>query len=228
MGTVMAVGAHTGDAQLTMGLYLAKAASKGHKIVTLDLTAGERGCPPHIPMDEFRQLNVESAAKFAKAFSGDSVVLDTPDGELNYSQELAVKIGDIMRSYKIDTVLCHWKNSMHKDHIVASHLTQDAVFFASLPTFARPLPPAPIKRWLYAENWEDSEGFTPYMYFDVSDVFEDWKAAVKQLYLTEHSRDFKYLQFYEGLARMRGALNKCEYATAFDIDGYMKRMRGEV
>ena len=51
---------------------------------------------------------------------------------------------------------------------------------------------------------------------------------VKQLYLTEHSRDFKSLQFYEGLARMRGALNKCEYATAFDIDGYMKRMRGEV
>ncbi|MBR5257682.1 MAG: PIG-L family deacetylase, partial [Clostridia bacterium] len=47
MGTVMAVGAHTGDAQLTMGLYLAKAASKGHRIVTLDLTAGERGCPPH-------------------------------------------------------------------------------------------------------------------------------------------------------------------------------------
>ncbi|MBR4427738.1 MAG: PIG-L family deacetylase, partial [Clostridia bacterium] len=77
-------------------------------------------------------------------------------------------------------------------------------------------------------NWEDSEGFTPYMYFDVSDVFEDWKAAVRQLYLTEHSRDFKYLQFYEGLARMRGALNKCEYATAFDIDGYMKRTRGEV
>ena len=43
--TIMAVGAHTGDAQLTSGMLLARHAQQGDKIITLDLTAGERGTP---------------------------------------------------------------------------------------------------------------------------------------------------------------------------------------
>ena len=226
--TIMAVGAHTGDAQLTSGLMLSRCAARGDRIVTLDLTAGERGCPPHLTQTEFRQMNVESAGQFSRALGGESIVLDIPDGELNYSKELAIQIGDIMREYQVDTVLYHWKNSMHRDHVEASRLTTDAIFYASLKSFERPLPPAPIRHWYYAENWEDSEGFVPYAYFDVSDSFATWREAVKKLYLTEHSRDFKYLQYYEGLARMRGALIKTEYATAFNVDEYAKRIRPEV
>ncbi|MBQ3669536.1 MAG: PIG-L family deacetylase [Clostridia bacterium] len=228
MKTVMAVGAHTGDAQLTCGLLLSRAAAQGDRVITLDLTAGERGCPKGMTTEEFRQMNINSAAEFAKALGGESIVLDTPDGELDYSKELAVKIGDIMRKYQVTTVLQHWKNSMHKDHIAASKLTTDAIFFASLPSFERPLPPAPVRAWYYAENWEDSEGFVPYAYFDVSETFETWKEAVKKLYLTEHSRDFRYLQYYEGLARARGALIKKDYATAFAVDEYSKRVQPEI
>ncbi|MBQ4266063.1 MAG: PIG-L family deacetylase [Clostridia bacterium] len=224
MKTILAVGAHTGDAQLTSGLLLARHAQAGDRIVTLDLTAGERGAPKGMTTEEFRAQNVASAKEFADMLGGVSIVLDTPDGELDYSKELAVKICDVMREYQVSTVLYHWKNSMHKDHIAASKLTTDAIFYASLPTFERPLPPAPIRRMLYAENWEDSEGFVPYAYFDVSEAFPLWKEAVRKLYLTEHSRDFKYLQYYEGLARMRGALIKKEYGTAFAIDDYAKRI----
>lgn len=222
--TIMAVGAHTGDAQLTSGLLLARHAQQGDRIITLDLTAGERGTPAGFTQESFRQYNIECAGQFAEMLGGKSIVLDTPDGELEYSQDLAIRIGDIMREYQVSTVLYHWKNSMHKDHIAASKLTTDAIFFASLPTFERPLPPAPIRRFLYAENWEDSEGFKPYAYFDVTDAFPLWKEAVRKLWLTEHSKDFKYLQYYEGLARMRGALIKKEYGTAFGIDGYAKRI----
>ena len=224
MKTILAVGAHTGDAQLTSGLLLARCAQAGDRIVTLDLTAGERGAPKGMSTEEFRAQNIASAKEFADMLGGVSIVFDTPDGELDYSKELAVKICDVMREYQVSTVLYHWKNSMHKDHIAASKLTTDAIFYASLPTFERPLPPAPIRRMLYAENWEDSEGFVPYAYFDVSDAFPLWKDAVRRLYLTEHSRDFKYLQYYEGLARMRGALIKKEYGTAFAIDDYAKRI----
>ena len=224
MKTILAVGAHTGDAQLTSGLLLARCAQAGDRIVTLDLTAGERGAPKGMSTEEFRAQNIASAKEFADMLGGVSIVFDTPDGELDYSKELAVKICDVMREYQVSTVLYHWKNSMHKDHIAASKLTTDAIFYASLPTFERPLPPAPIRRMLYAENWEDSEGFVPYAYFDVSDAFPLWKDAVRKLYLTEHSRDFKYLQYYEGLARMRGALIKKEYGTAFAIDDYAKRI----
>ena len=225
MNTIMAVGAHTGDAQLTCGLLLSRQAAKGDRIITLDLTAGERGCPAHLSLAEFRQMNVESAALFAHHLGGKSIVMDTPDGELEATQALALQIADLMREHQVTTVLQHWKNSMHKDHVAAFKLTQDAIFYASLPTFERPFPPAPIRSWYYAENWEDSEGFVPYAYFDVSETFETWKAAVKQLYLTEHSRDFRYLQYYEGLARARGALIKTDYATAFATDDYAKRIR---
>ena len=228
MKTVMAVGAHTGDAQLTCGMLLSRFAAQGDRIVTLDLTAGERGCPRGMTQKEFREMNVASAKQFASELGGESVVLDIPDGELEYSQALAIQIGDIMRKYEAEVILYHWKNSMHKDHIAASRLTTDAIFFASLPSFERPLPPAKIRRWYYAENWEDSEGFIPYAYFDVSNSFETWKHAVKNLYLTEHSRDFRYLQYYEGLARMRGALIKTEYATAFATDEYAKRILPEI
>jgi len=224
MKTILAVGAHTGDAQLTSGLLLARCAQAGDRIVTLDLTAGERGAPKGMTTEEFRQQNIASAKAFADMLGGVSIVWDTPDGELDYSKDLAVKICDVMREYQVSTVLYHWKNSMHKDHIAASKLTTDAIFYASLPTFERPLPPASIRRMLYAENWEDAEGFVPYAYFDVSEAFPLWKDAVRKLYLTEHSRDFKYLQYYEGLARMRGALIKKEYGTAFAIDDYAKRI----
>lgn len=117
---------------------------------------------------------------------------------------------------------------MHKDHIQASKITENAVFFASLPTFSMDLPPAPITRSLYAENWEDAEGFVPYVYFDVTEAFPLWKEAVRKLWLTEHSRDFKYLQYYEALSRMRGALIKAEHATAFSVPEYSMRIRQEL
>ena len=200
--TVMAIGAHTGDAQLTCGLLLARYARQGDRVITLDLTAGE----------------------FARMMGGESIVLEIPDGELEYSQTLAIRIADILREYRVSVVLYHWKNSMHKDHIAASRLTTDAIFFASLPTFDRPLPPVSVHRMLYAENWEDSEGFVPYVYFDVTDAFPLWRDAVRKLYLAEHSTSFKYLQYYEGLARMRGAQIKTEYGTAFGVDDYAKRV----
>lgn len=43
--TVLAIGAHVGDAELTAGALLATCAKHGGKPVTLALTAGEKGAP---------------------------------------------------------------------------------------------------------------------------------------------------------------------------------------
>jgi LmbE family N-acetylglucosaminyl deacetylase len=226
--TIMAVGAHTGDAQLTCGMLLAKHALAGNRIITVDLTAGERGTPKGLTPEEFRPQNIAGAGAFASLLGGESIVLDIPDGELEDSREIELRLARIMREKQVNTVLYHWRNSMHKDHIQASKITENAVFFASLPTFSMDLPPAPITRSLYAENWEDAEGFMPYVYFDVTEAFPLWKEAVRKLWLTEHSRDFKYLQYYEALSRMRGALIKAEHATAFSVPEYSMRIRQEL
>lgn len=227
--TIMAVGAHTGDAQLTCGMLLAKHAMAGDKIITVDLTAGERGTPAGLTPEQFRPQNVAAAADFAKGLGGKSIVFDTPDGELYASQELELKLARVMRENQVDAVLYHWPKSMHKDHIEASKITENAIFFASLPTFTLDdLAPAPIRSFMHAENWEDSEGFAPYYYFDVTEAFPLWKENIKKLWLTEHSRDFKYLRYYEALSIMRGALIKVDHATAFAIPDYSKRVKRDL
>ena len=156
--TIMAVGAHIGDAQLTSGMLLAKHAMAGDRIITVDLTAGERGTPKGMTPEEFRPQNVAGAAEFARMLGGESIVFDIPDGELYDSKELELKLARIMREKQVDTVLYHWTNSMHKDHVNANRITDNAIFFASLPTFSLDnLAPAPIRRSLYAEAMKLAE-----------------------------------------------------------------------
>ena len=218
--TVMAVGAHTGDAQLTCGMLLCRHALLGDDVIIVDLTAGERGSPPGLTPERFRPMNVEAAGRFAARIGGKSIVLDTPDGELEAGRENALCLCDIMREYRVDTVLYHWKNSIHRDHVAAHTITEDAIFYASLATFPRPMPPAPVKSFMCAENWEDAEGFTPYYYFDVTEAFPLWKEAVRELWLAENA-GFKYLRYYEALAVARGALIGKDYATCFAVPPFV-------
>ena len=215
--TIVAVGAHTGDAQLTCGMLLAKHAMRGDRIVIVDLTAGERGAPKGWTIPDFRAYNAECAGKFAKRLGGESIVLDTPDGELYDTKEEELRLAQILRECRADAVLYHWKNSLHKDHEAAHKITDNAIFYASLATFEHPLPPAPIRRFMCAENWEDEQDFTPYFFFDVTEAFPLWKEAVRELWLAEHSTSFKYLRYYEALSVVRGARIGVDHATCFSV-----------
>ena len=213
--TILAVGAHTGDAQLTCGMLLAKHAMAGDKVVIIDLTAGERSAPIGIPMEEFKQQNLAAANAFAQMLGGESIFMDIPDGEVNLHPELEQRLSLIMREKKANAVLYHWQNSQQKDHAAAHTLTKSAIFMASLPAPGQVLPPAPISRAMYAENWEDAEGFSPYFYFDVSDAFPLWKEAAKKLRPAENNDGFKYLRYYEALGMLHGAVIGCDYASCF-------------
>ena len=79
---VMAVGGHVGDAELTCGGVLATLAIKGYEIVTVALTGGERGNPPHLSVDEYRKQKIEEAEKFAEILGGKAIVCPYADGEL--------------------------------------------------------------------------------------------------------------------------------------------------
>lgn len=224
--TIMAVGAHTGDAQLTSGMLLAKHAMAGDRVIIVDLTAGERGTPQGWTVSDFRKYNVECAASFAGKIGGTSIVLDTPDGELYDTKEQELQLADLMRKYQVNAVLYHWKNSLHKDHEAASKITDNAIFYATLDTFPHQLPAAPISRFMCAENWEDEPDFAPYYWFDVSEAFPVWKEAIKELWLAEHSTSFKYLRYYEALSVMRGARIGVDHASCFAANNnYAKRQK---
>lgn len=215
---IMAIGAHIGDVELSCGLTLAKHAVLGDKITTVALTAGERGAPSSIPVDEFKDMNIESASEFAKILGGDSVVLNYRDGEVPEDENIKFEVCDIIRTYKPDVILTHWKYSIHKDHMACHRIVVDAHFYAALQHLERELPAHWARGPYFAENWEDSHEFNPYVFIDVTEGYDLWYDAVRKLWLTENSPWFKYLDYYDALSRTRGTLIHKERGETFMVD----------
>ena len=74
--TILAVGAHIGDMELTCGALLAANAVNGGRSVTLALTAGEKGAPAGADVAEYRKSTIAEAEAFAAELGGEALVLD--------------------------------------------------------------------------------------------------------------------------------------------------------
>ncbi len=219
----LAIGAHVGDAELTSGCVLATEALKGNKIITLALTAGERGNPPHLSVSEYRKQKIAEAKNFAKKLGGEALVLDYEDGLLPDNEEVRLKVAEVIRKYKPKMIFTHWKNSMHKDHELTFKIVNDASFFANidLEKLAGKKHFAPV---FYAENWEDEEDFKPYLYIKCSEEgFNLWSEALKEHWFIMNSSSFKYYDYYTHLASVRGALARTKYAEAFAVLEHQKK-----
>ena len=155
---IMAIGGHVGDAELTCGGVLATASLRGSRIVTVAMTGGERGNPPDMTVADYRRQKEQEAHTFAEMLGGEAVVFPYVDGELPESDEVKLQLCDVIRRYKPDVLLTHWKNSMHKDHMATHRIVIDAQFFAGLPSVERELPAHYAAGPYFAENWEDAEG----------------------------------------------------------------------
>jgi hypothetical protein len=113
-----------------------------------------------------------------------------------------------------NTVITHWKGSMHKDHEATYYIVQDAIFYAALPAIKRELPAHGCYTQFFAENWEDPYGFEVDTYVDITDSFDQWLRAVSEYELFSGSiSDFRYLDYYKALAVMRGCLARKKYAV---------------
>ena len=227
MKHIMAIGAHIGDAELTCGMTLAKHHTLGDRITTVAVTAGERGAPPgsdSAAIEEFRKKNIDSATEFASMLGGEFFNVGYPDGEAPDDKELRLRLCDIIRAQKPDIILTHWLDSMHVDHVTTSRAVTDAIYYAGLMGLERELPPHGAQGPYYAENWEDAHNFVPYIYIDVSDGYDLWERAVKNLWLTLNSPWFKYLDYYDALSRSRGALIHKKRASCFAVSPYSMKL----
>jgi LmbE family N-acetylglucosaminyl deacetylase len=225
--TILAIGGHVGDAELTAGGVLASHSLKGDRIATLALTAGERGVPAGQDMAEYRVQKVNEAKTFAEMLGGESFVFDDiPDGELQDNQEMRFRVCDVIRQVRPNVIITHWKNSMHKDHMTTHRIVNDARYFAALPTFERGLPAHFAQRLYYAENWEDAVDYRPYVYVDYDqEAFDLWVKAVSTHWFVTGSKSFQYLEYYKHLMRVRGIEARKEYAQTFMIPEENMRIR---
>ena len=111
--TILAIGAHVGDMELTAGALLASCAVSGGHAVTLALTAGEKGAPAGADVAAYRQEKIAQAQAFMRDLGGEAIVLDHPDGLLPNNDAVRFEVCDIIRRVKPDIIVTHHACSMH-------------------------------------------------------------------------------------------------------------------
>lgn len=212
---VLVVGAHTFDAEVMAGAACAVYADAGSRIVLLHLSQGELGHRTLEPARYAAQKRRE-AQKAAAILGAEPVFLDYPDGGVPRDDEVAQRVARTIREVRPEIVIGHWRGSWHKDHVAAHHAMVQGVYYATLPTFDPTLPAHAPKQVLFAENWEDDEGFRPEVYLDTTLGHERWLAAIGAYALGRGELgEFRYLDYYDALARLRGCLAGVARAEAF-------------
>lgn len=223
--TILAVGAHAADMELTAGALLAHQAKLGDRVVLLHLTLGEGG-NPKIPPALYREQKRHEAEAAAKDLGAEVIFGPYADGTLPNDEQARRYIAEVIRKIKPTYVITHWKLSIHKDHRNTAEMVGDAVLLASLDAVKTETSPyRGVRAIYYAENWEDAEGFQPYLYVDVSDAFATWTRAIREYEMVRGGvSSFAYYDYYTSLETTRGALSGKKYAVAFDTDEQSKRI----
>lgn len=222
--TILAIGAHAGDAELTTGPLLAAERARGSRVVILDLTLGERGHPTLTPAQYAAQKRTE-AEGVARAIGAELEIGPWKDAEIPDDEDARRWVASVIRRVRPSLVLTHWKKSMHRDHAATSAIVQDAVLLAALSgvTGVDGDPHRGVAVW-YAENWEDAEDFTPYIYVAVDSAsWTRWRDAVSGFAFARGVTGFPYIDYYDSLGRVRGIEARKARAVAFDVEPYGKR-----
>lgn len=222
--TILAIGAHAGDMELTTGAVLLQAHRRGDRVVILHLTLGEGGNPKLSPAAYGAQKKSEAEA-VAAALGAEVIFGPYKDGEIPNDEAARRYVAEVMRQVKPTQVLTHWKESLHKDHSVTSAVVQDAVLLASLPgvQLAQPAHRGIRAVW-YADNWEDVTNFVPFVYVRVTDTLDAWRAAVSKYEFARGAiAGFPYVDYYAALATVRGAVVYKGKAVAFAVEPEARR-----
>jgi LmbE family N-acetylglucosaminyl deacetylase len=222
--TILAIGAHAGDMELTAGAVLLGAHQRGDRVVVLHLTLGEGGNPKLSPVEYGAQKKREAEA-VAADLGAEVIFGPYKDGEIPNDDSARRYVADVMRQVKPTMIITHWKESLHKDHAITSAIVQEAVLLAALPgvQLAHPAHRGIRSVW-YADNWEDATNFTPYVYVKVSDQLDAWRAAVSKYEFARGAiANFPYVDYYTALATVRGAVVYKGKAVAFAVEPEARR-----
>jgi len=213
--SILALGAHAADQELSAGMILAKYARAGHRVTILSLTPGEKGHPV-LSAEDYKHQKIREAEACAAILGAETRVLGYRDAELPVNDAITFEVCDIIRELKPDILITHWERSIHKDHSNAHKIALDARFYAGLRRIERELPSHWINKVYYSENWEDMDGYEPDVYVDTSETFDQYCGALSQFELWDGGTGWPYADYYRSLARMRACLGfgkRAQYAS---------------
>ncbi len=212
--SLLAVGAHTGDVEVTMGAIIAVHTNAGAKATICHLTLGEGGHRTKSPEAYAPQRRKEAEAS-ARILGADLVVFPYVDLGFSGGPEVVQKLVELIRQCRPEVVLGHWPGSFHEGHSHAATCTLQAVARAADARLKTDAPPHRVRTVYCPENWEDPFHFVPEFYVDVSAVMDIWERSCREHELFRGGASpFRYLDYYKGAMASHGAVAGCAYAVA--------------
>lgn len=166
------IGSHPDDIELTCGGTVCKLVKSGKKAGILDLTRGELSTRGNLVQ---RKRETEKASKVL----GISVRqnLGLRDGEIQNNRASRLKLIKIIRKYRPEIIFAPYPSDRHPDHINASNLVRESVFYSGLRKIVTGRQNAfrPKKVFYYRHAYEIPISFI----MDVSDVFTKKMEAIR-------------------------------------------------
>jgi bacillithiol biosynthesis deacetylase BshB1 len=203
---ILAIGAHPDDIEFGCAAVLIKEVKRGNNVRLLVLSRGEAGSSG---TPEGREAESRKAAELIGAsvdfldFGGDCRIQYTPENALRIAAEI--------RKFRPAIVLApHTAENQHPDHSSVGRFTRDACRLARYGGLEplQSLPPHRIST-LYYYNITRHFG-EPDIVVDISDVADEWEAAMK---CHETQVSFKsYIELQKMAARTLGLAIGAEYA----------------
>jgi bacillithiol biosynthesis deacetylase BshB1 len=170
--TILAIGAHPDDVEISCGGTLALAARQGFPVGILDLTRGELSTNGTV---EERAREAEEAARCLGAAARRNAEL--PDGGIDpLDPEHVRRVVRVMRELRPAVLLTHAPLDRHPDHVEASRIVDRAWYLAGLRRFdpEHGEPHRSLGRYHFASRI----GFVPTFVVDVTPAWEEKRRAI--------------------------------------------------
>ncbi len=223
----LAFGAHPDDVELSCGATLLSIIDEGKPVAVCDLTQGEMGT---LGTPETRKAESVLASRVMGYHK--RITLDLGDAKIQYSDATLRELVGIIRHFQPDVVFTNPPDERHPDHMKASRLVYDAVFYAGLKKISterdgRRQEPFRPRHLLYYMQFKH---FDPAVIVDVTTTFERSRKGIlafsSQFYQENSDKEPETLiqrkEFLSGLearARYLGEQIGTRYGEGFTLPG---------
>lgn len=132
---MLVLGAHPDDAEFHAGGLISIYRERGYAVKIVSVTNG--GAGHHLrTTDELIAIRQQEASAVGRLIGADYEVWEYPDGGLQPTLEVRLRIIREIRDYAPDLVLTHRLNDYHPDHRAVGQLVQDASYLVTVPLVA--------------------------------------------------------------------------------------------
>jgi 4-oxalomesaconate hydratase len=204
---MLVVGAHSADFVWRAAGAIAKHTAAGGEARVVSLSYGERGESgelwkvPGQTVENVKKHRHAEATEAANAVGASFESLDLGDYPLEVDQDGVNALAEIMRDYKPHVVLTHAdKDPFNPDHPVAYTVVAKARLLTAGAVVEAGFRTAPPSEFLAFEPHQPELcGFTPSVFVDITEVFEQKKTAMSAMKAQSYLQ-----QYYAERAEHRG------------------------